>query len=546
MLEMQRLAPEMRKLQQQHRNDRQKLNEEMMKLYQEHKVNPMASCLPLLAQMPVFIIMFRILHGLTYKPIGAAAAARARRATRAPGRTPAELGFIPRYISHTSDLYQSLFGQTEMMSFGLDLAKSPAQALSEGFGTGLVYALLVVALGRAVLRAAADGRRPRRRQPDDVAGAAEADAVPAGGVRRLPGLLPAGLVIYYMAQAVLRIAQQAYITRRFYGHDESLGRQAQRASEQARELAKTGRWRRRAVRPGQARAAAGRQATARRRRRGRRPTPATRRRTGRRSARRRRRAADADRQGRAAPTPRRRTAGWSRARAAASDALTAPDGAGDRHPAGGRGTEWMMEWVETTARTVEEAKELALDQLGVVADDAEFEVLAEPKQGLFGRMRGEARVRARVRPTPVRPKQERRRGRRKERRRDAEPTRRRRRRGRRPTAHERRRRRSDRGRPACRGRARPWPSRTSAARPASRRQRPDGTIDDRRPADRPTSDGRRRASRASRPTSRPCATPPCAFVGGLTDGLRLRGHGRCRPSRAPRSRSASTATRSVC
>ena len=71
-----------------------------------------------------------------------------------------------------------------------------------------------------------------------------------------------------------------------------------------------------------------------------------------------------------------------------------------------------MEWVETTAKTVEEAKELALDQLGVVADDAEFEVLATPKPGLFGRVRGEARVRARVRPAPVRPKQERRRGRR--------------------------------------------------------------------------------------------------------------------------------------
>ncbi len=71
-----------------------------------------------------------------------------------------------------------------------------------------------------------------------------------------------------------------------------------------------------------------------------------------------------------------------------------------------------MEWVETTARTVEEAKELALDQLGVAADEADFEVLAEPKQGLFGRLRGEARVRARVRPAPVRPKQERRRGRR--------------------------------------------------------------------------------------------------------------------------------------
>ena len=41
-----------------------------------------------------------------------------------------------------------------------------------------------------------------------------------------------------------------------------------------------------------------------------------------------------------------------------------------------------MEWVEFTARTLEEAKDLALDRLGVAADDAEFEVLAEPKPGL--------------------------------------------------------------------------------------------------------------------------------------------------------------------
>ena len=75
-----------------------------------------------------------------------------------------------------------------------------------------------------------------------------------------------------------------------------------------------------------------------------------------------------------------------------------------------------MEWVETTARSVDEAKELALDELGVVADDAEFEVLEAPRQGLFGRMRGEARVRARVRPAPVRPKQDRRRNRRNDRR----------------------------------------------------------------------------------------------------------------------------------
>ncbi len=68
-----------------------------------------------------------------------------------------------------------------------------------------------------------------------------------------------------------------------------------------------------------------------------------------------------------------------------------------------------MEWVETTAKTVEAAKDMALDQLGVAADEAEFDVLEQPKAGLFGRVRGEARVRARVKPTPVRPKQDRRR-----------------------------------------------------------------------------------------------------------------------------------------
>jgi len=70
-----------------------------------------------------------------------------------------------------------------------------------------------------------------------------------------------------------------------------------------------------------------------------------------------------------------------------------------------------MEWVETTAKTVAEAKDLALDRLGVDEVDAEFEVLEEPRPGLFGRLRGEARVRARVRPAVPRAKVERRRGR---------------------------------------------------------------------------------------------------------------------------------------
>jgi len=236
MLEMQRLAPEMRRLQSEHRNDRQKLNEEMMKLYQEHKVNPMASCLPLLAQMPVFIIMFRVLHGLTYTPTeGSRTIARA---VLAAGGDNTAVGFLPRYLSTDSEMFQALAHGTEMKSFGIDLSITPIVAMSDGFGKGMIYIGMVIALGALYFA-----------QQRMVAARAALSPTMSVTQQKIMQYLPVvfalfqlffltGLIIYYMAQAVLRIGQQLYITRKFYGHDESLGRQAQRASERARELAK--------------------------------------------------------------------------------------------------------------------------------------------------------------------------------------------------------------------------------------------------------------------------------------------------------------------
>ncbi|TFH16144.1 MAG: YidC/Oxa1 family membrane protein insertase, partial [Acidimicrobiales bacterium] len=239
MLEMQRLAPEMRKLQNEYRNDRTKLNEEMMKLYQEHKVNPMASCLPLVAQMPVFIIMFRVLRGLTYAPRGSARPVAD--AVWGAFDRPDEVldpGFIPRYLSLDSALYKSLYGLHEMMSLGLDLSKSAAIEITNGFVAALPYVLLVVVLGALYFV-----------QQRMVAARASISPTMSAGQQKLMQYLPvffavfqifflSALVVYYIFQTLLRIAQQAYITRAFYGHDESLGRQAQRAGEAAREEAK--------------------------------------------------------------------------------------------------------------------------------------------------------------------------------------------------------------------------------------------------------------------------------------------------------------------
>ncbi len=237
MLEMQKISPEMRRLQNEHRNDKQKLNEEMMKLYQEHKVNPMSSCLPIVAQMPVFIVMFRVLRGLTYAPRGSAEPI-ADTVYDVVGNSGSIDGFIPRYLSIDSGLFQSLYGKLDMVELGLDLSQSPFEAIQDNPVTGIVYALLVVALGGLYFG-----------QQRMVAARASISPTMSPTQQKLMQYLPVvfavfqvffltALVVYYIFQTLLRILQQYYITKKFYGHDESLGRQAQRAGEKAREQSK--------------------------------------------------------------------------------------------------------------------------------------------------------------------------------------------------------------------------------------------------------------------------------------------------------------------
>ena len=62
------LQPEMKKIQQKFKDDRQKQSEELMKLYKEHKTNPLASCFPILAQAPIFFALFTVLNGIGKNP----------------------------------------------------------------------------------------------------------------------------------------------------------------------------------------------------------------------------------------------------------------------------------------------------------------------------------------------------------------------------------------------------------------------------------------------------------------------------------------------
>ena len=67
MQELQRHAPELKKLQERYKDDPKRKQEEMMRFYQEHNFNPMGACLPLLLQFPVFISLFYLLRSAEFR-----------------------------------------------------------------------------------------------------------------------------------------------------------------------------------------------------------------------------------------------------------------------------------------------------------------------------------------------------------------------------------------------------------------------------------------------------------------------------------------------
>ena len=67
---MQALQPQIKELQAKYKNDKQRMQQEMMRFYKENKVNPFASCIPLIAQLPVFITLFHVLRNELPEDIG--------------------------------------------------------------------------------------------------------------------------------------------------------------------------------------------------------------------------------------------------------------------------------------------------------------------------------------------------------------------------------------------------------------------------------------------------------------------------------------------
>jgi YidC/Oxa1 family membrane protein insertase len=210
MIRMQRLQPEMKKLQAKYKDDREALNREMMAFYKANNVNPFSSCLPLLLQMPVFIVLYRVLHGLT--------------------KMGSDGTFDPAYLDHNSSLYQDLTTQDKMMSFGMDLSRSPLEALQDGFLGALPYVVLVaiVVVTSFVQQRQIQGRNPSANmnpQQQMIGRIMPFIFIP------ISVSLPAGVVVYFAVSNLVRVGQQALVTKLEYSGKDDEGTRTPKVRE---------------------------------------------------------------------------------------------------------------------------------------------------------------------------------------------------------------------------------------------------------------------------------------------------------------------------
>jgi len=203
MIRMQMVQPEIKRLQAKYKHDKAKLNEEMMAFYQENKINPLAGCLPLLVQMPIFFALFRTLKD-TYKHVPLDSSLY--RALCTDGKTGEfaptikACGKLLASENHSPDAYRFL---------GLNLSLSAPNQVGT-WATILAFALVVLVMFTGYMQS----RQAQKRTP-------AANKQMGAITKILPvffGFIslnfPSGLVVYFAVSNAWRLGQQEVIFRR--------------------------------------------------------------------------------------------------------------------------------------------------------------------------------------------------------------------------------------------------------------------------------------------------------------------------------------------
>jgi YidC/Oxa1 family membrane protein insertase len=193
-LKMTQAAPEIKKIQARYKDDRQKQNEEVMKYYKENKINPVAGCLPLVAQMPIFFALFAVLRE-PFKHL--------------PSGSKLYEAFCEDAISQGVACTKSTLHGLRFL--GMDLSRAASEAKA-GFTDALPYYLLIALV---VLTGYLQFKQTQSRQT----GQANPQMAMMGKIFPLmfafiSFTLPSGVVLYFLVSNAWQIGQQALI----YGH----------------------------------------------------------------------------------------------------------------------------------------------------------------------------------------------------------------------------------------------------------------------------------------------------------------------------------------
>ncbi len=220
-IKMTQLQPQLRELQKKHKEDKTTLNQEMMALYSENGVNPVGGCLPMLAQLPVFLILFNVLRGLARRVSEKAYYAVADEAHQMAGGTTTDgQTFDPEYLDHSTQLYQDLSQDTTMTFGPFDLARDAWEVVQNDLLAAIPYVLLIAfVVGSSYYQ---QRQVSARRSPGSDSPTPQ-QQTQQQLLRILPlmsgvwsFIFPAGLVLYWATSNLFRIGQQAYITRALY------------------------------------------------------------------------------------------------------------------------------------------------------------------------------------------------------------------------------------------------------------------------------------------------------------------------------------------
>lgn len=237
-IKMTQMQPKIRQLQKKHKDDKQALNAEMMALYQSEGVNPVGGCLPMVAQLPVFLVLFRVLRGLTRRISGRPYFEVANEAHAMAGRpVNVSRNFDPAYLDHGSKLYTDLTN-TDTMGFGpFDLGNSAWETFQTDFVKALPYLVLILfVIGTSFYQQKQISAR-RGNADEQLTQQQKTQQQLMKVLPLMSGawsfVFPTGLVLYWATSNLFRIGQQAYITRSLYSGD-GMGAQMLRQQEEDR------------------------------------------------------------------------------------------------------------------------------------------------------------------------------------------------------------------------------------------------------------------------------------------------------------------------